>query len=238
MTSRRTNDLDLRVLVVDALLSHGVPRDAIRHEITLDSASSDGRADIVVALDREIIGIEIKSGKDKLDRLETQREQYGCRFDKMCAVIDARHVPTGLERWQVSNWFHKLRFGAVAVAHRNESGALYLETERTSSYGVPWEPRLVWERDCGATARQSPHAMLSMLWAGEASSIAAKLVQAGHIRPFAGDQRYRVIPHLAEHTSIALLRPLIAETLRARQLNKWEERFWADFDARKVEVAA
>ena len=56
-----------------ALLDAGVPRDAIRHEITLDSSSSDGRADMVVALDRCITGIEIKSGKDTLDRLDSQR---------------------------------------------------------------------------------------------------------------------------------------------------------------------
>lgn len=44
MASIKTNDCDLRRAVVAALISSGVPRDAIRHEITLDSSSSGGRS--------------------------------------------------------------------------------------------------------------------------------------------------------------------------------------------------
>ena len=71
--------------------------------------------------------------------------------------------------------------------------------------------------------------MLSMLWTVEAQVVAAYLVQAGLIPPSGGHQRYRVIPHTAEHASIAQLRPRIAAALRARRQNRWEEAFWKQY---------
>lgn len=227
----KTCDMDLRMAVTAALLGAGVPRDAIRHEITLDSSSSDGRADMVVALDRCLTGIELKSGKDTLDRLDSQRDRYGARFDRLCLVIDARHDPAEREAWQ------NLRFGAVRVF---DGGVFRIQVHGWRSGSAPWEPadyehlrRIGW-----AGERQSPYAMLSMLWADEALSIAADLVKAGHIPAAGGGQRYRVIPHTAEHATIAQLRPRIAAALRARRLNRWEESFWARYDAQVQQVAA
>lgn len=242
----RTNDFDLRILVTRALLNHGIPREAIRHEITLDTSSSDGRADMVVALDRELIGIEIKSGKDKLDRLQTQRDQYRRRFDRMCLVLDARHLPKdeviresrGGGSWSeyrtLSQFMHRLNFGGIAIAKDGSlDGTLH------SYDDLPWGPKSGWRRRYGPDDKQAPGAMLSMLWASEVSLIAARLVTAGHVPAGAsGGTRCRLIPHLAEHAPIAKLRPLIAEMLRTRQLNRWEESFWAKFDAQGVEEAA
>lgn len=242
--SARTNDYDLRRLVVRAILDSGIQREAIKHEITLDTSSSDGRADIVVALDRELIGIEIKSGKDKLGRLETQREQYRRRFDRMCLVLDARHLPKdevirkelpngGYSEYQtVSHFIHEIRFGSVAIAR---DGAL--ENAPGSYRDLPWGQRCGWDTRYGPSQHQAPAAMLSLLWAKEALSIAADLVSAGKIPPAAGSggARCRVIPHLAEHASITLLRPRIAASLRERQLNRWEEAFWKRFDAEALQ---
>lgn len=224
----KTCDMDLRLAVTAALLSAGIPRDAIRHEITLDSASSDGRADMVVALDHCLTGIELKSGKDTLDRLESQWDRYGARFDSLVLVVDARHVPR--ERGVGS----RLKFPCVR---------LFDEGRVLGRYEGPWQNVASWNdppwehdsvprsRELGAGDRQSPNAMLSMLWADEALRLSADLVQAGAIPPSGGGQRYRVIPHAAEHASIGQLRPRIAAALRARRLNRWEEAFWARYDA-------
>ena len=74
MTSerRRSKDFDVRRAIVRRLLDAGIDRRDIRHELTLDTSSSGGRVDLVVLRDRRLIGIEIKSGGDKLDRLAGQ----------------------------------------------------------------------------------------------------------------------------------------------------------------------
>lgn len=223
MSAPRTNDYDLRHLVVSALLAYGIPREAIRHEITLDMSSSDGRADMVIALDRELIGIEIKSGKDTLERLDSQRERYSCRFDKLCLVVDDRHLPK--DDFQRINFVHRLRFGAVGVV---SNGVLSCEC----GY-APWAAGPSWKDSHQRRDRQSSHAMLSLLWAQEIVQIGSELVVSRsipHFRPV----RYVGIPHLAEHASIATLRPLIAKSLRKRPLNRWEESFWSKFDLREV----
>lgn len=233
----RTNDLDLRMLVVNALLTHGVPRDAIRHEITLDSASSDGRADIVVALPRELIGIEIKSGRDTLSRLETQRDQYRRRFDRMCLVVDEWHFPAGDEGQRCG---YRLQFGSVALVGRNSDGGVVFSDRSVFGSGLtlPWQDRRPWEKAAQATAFQAPTSMLSLLWRDETYDVAARLVTDKVIPPTGCNTRCGLIPHLAEHAPIAKLRPLIAEMLRTRQLNRWEEAFWAEFDAQGSGVVA
>lgn len=234
----KTNDIDLRLAVTRALLDAGYPREAIRHEITLDSSSSDGRADMVLATDRALIGIEIKSGKDTLERLESQRERYGARFDRMALVIDERHAPADYAAGQA------MRFGVIRIF----AGGRLLDrwdddrSRHLPTWGdAPWVLSRYPVRSFGATERMSPHAMLSMLWADEALTIAAELVASGAVPPTGGGQRYRVVPHLAEHASIAQLRPRIAAALRSRKLNRWEEAFWAKFDAMQdapIEAAA
>jgi len=225
----KTCDMDLRLAVTAALLSAGVPRDAIRHEITLDSSSSDGRADMVVALDSCLTGIEIKSGKDTLARLESQRERYGARFDRLALVLDARHEP------QDGHAMAALGFDTGRIF---EAGRLRKCRDDHGGAAPPWEPpgwadlrRAEW----GAAARMAPHAMLSMLWADEVGRVGAELVQAGFVPPTPLSARYRLIPFLAEHASIGQLRARIATALRARRLNGWEASFWARFDAAEAE---
>lgn len=234
LRSKKTNDIDLRLLVTRALLTHGTPREAIRHEITLESSSSDGRADMVVALDRGLIGIEIKSGKDTLDRLDSQRERYGRRFDRLCLVIDARHLPADdADSHEAYVIVSRLNFGSVAVVRDGVLG-----TAPGNYRDLPWGQRCYWDQRYGPSDTQAPTAMLSMLWASEVVDIAARLVWANKIPAAGGSQRCRLIPHLAEHAPIALLRPAIAQALRDRPLNRWEEAFWHEFDARSQGAAA
>lgn len=232
---QKTKDADLRSAIVDALLTAGVPRQAIRHEITLDSSSSDGRADIVVAMDEALSVIEIKSGMDTLDRLDLQRERYAARFDRLVLVADVRHAPEDRQRRGALSFPCVRLFQSGRLLERYEGPWQNIGTWDDA----PWEPASPsGSRRFGAGPRMAPSAMLSMLWADEALAIAADLVQAGLVPPSGGHQRYRVIPHTAEHASIAQLRPRIAAALRARRLNRWEEAFWKQYDVVQAARAA
>lgn len=230
----RTSDVDVRIAVTAALLAAGHPPEAIRHEITLESSSSDGRADMVLALDSALVGIEIKSGRDTLERLDSQRGRYERRFDRLCLVLDVRHEPTD---WGGAS---RLDFGALRIAEQQDGGGIGLRECRHGygTFAAPWEPPRPYDRRRGPGDRQAPAAMLSMLWAEEVYGIAAELVRAGLVPAAGGGQRYWLIPHLAEHAAIAHLRPRIAAALRARPLNRWEESFWPRFAARHAEGAA
>ena len=175
--------------------------------------------------------IEIKSGKDTLARLPEQRERYGARFDRLCLVIDKRHEPEEREAACV------IKFGAVRVFESGalRSGGLSVQGHLIGWGYAPWEAQPAWHRE--HSARLSPPAMLSMLWAHEAEALAADLVASGAVPPTQLASRCRLIPYLGEHASIAQLRSRSAAALRARRLNRWEEAFRAKFDALRVETA-
>jgi hypothetical protein len=220
----RTNDMELRVCIVRALLSSGIPRQSIKHEITLDMNSSDGRADIVVALDGCLTGIELKSGKDKLDRLETQRDQYMRRFDKLCLVVDRRHQGDS-DLW---DFWRRTSFGSLAIVERDAQGSVQLLEQHRGK--LPWAPADQYDHSKRHVSFLSPAAMLSMLWQPETYKVASDLFSAGIIPTGPVSLRWSAIEHLSEHASISKLRPLIARSLRERQLNRWEESFWKHFD--------
>ena len=230
LRARRRNQ-SLRSAVVRQLLGHGVPREAIRHEITFDMSSSDGRGDIIVALDQMLIGIELKSGSDTLDRLEMQRGRYRRRFDRLCLVIDKRLVPAEDEYW-LNGWSFELKFGSIVVFSDGDLSQI-------PSYStLPWVEQ---DHPCfpkGPSDHQAPAATLALLWANEVTDVHDRLARDGAIERIGNRTRCKLIPHIAEHASISNIRPLVAQALRNRQPNKWELEFWRRFDASAgVEVA-
>lgn len=218
----KTNDFDVRRAVVSALIDKGFPRCAIRHEITFDTNSADGRADLVLAHDRCLIGVELKSGKDTLTRIDRQRSAYKARFDHLCLVLDRRFEPETVH----AAW--DLDFGYLRIAERGDDGVVSIR--RMSGVGghpAPWENRF----RAGVTGdRLSPFAMLSMLWASEVTMVAQALMTRGDLVPVKAKQRYKLIPHMAENARLADLRPLVIQALRDRPLNRWEQGFWARYD--------
>lgn len=246
MKSPRTKDIDLRIAITSRLLASGWDRRDIRHELTLDSSSTDGRADMVLLDERWLTGIEIKSGADRLDRCEEQGRRYHARFDSSLLVMDARHEPPNPPPIHFPGHIthpsapNETGFKYVALAVRD--GASISLTRPVRWYQrwdhYPWD-RANWKLECERSRGQQPQVisdLLSLLWADEAWAVAAQLVQEGHVPP-SGQCRTRsgLIPHLHEHASIARLRPLIVAELRARQLNKWEQAFWKTYD-QKMEV--
>jgi hypothetical protein len=246
MKSPRTKDIDVRIAITSRLLASGWKRRDIRHELTLDSSSSDGRADMVLLDEDWLTGIEIKSGADRLDRCEEQARRYHARFDSSLLVMDPRHEPPNpppiQHEWGVSHPSAPNNTGFDYIALAVPEGASITFTRpvrwypRWSKY--PWD-RENWEVERGRSRgqqRQVISDVLSLLWADEALTVAAQLVQEGHV-PQSAQCRTRsgTIHNLHEHASIARLRPLIVAALRARQLNRWEQAFWKTYD-QKMEV--
>ena len=111
MTAANSHDYEIRAAVVRELLRNGVPRRDIRHEITLDSNSCGGRADIAVILANRLAGIEIKSASDNLARCVEQLDAYAGAFDTPLFVVDGR-LARRLERPDRQ----RVRESAVAVS--------------------------------------------------------------------------------------------------------------------------
>ena len=205
----KTKDYDVRAAVVAALLDRGVPRGDIRHEITLDTASAGGRADVVVLHTARLITIEIKSGSDKLDRLRDQIARYERSFDFVRVVADKRHAKAIFDTHSV--------YGAVywcGETHQFVSGwhdAL-----------EPCEPKLM-----APTYRYSGETSVvniaRLLWRNEAVRVSKELGGPAGTRDAA-------IDWMRENARLRDVRPLVIDELRARIPNRWEDAFWKKFD--------
>ena len=228
MAAKKTNDYDLRRAVVAALLAGGVARDAIRHEITLDSASRGGRVDLVIADDAALFGVEIKSGQDTLSRLAEQSARYRRCFDHVTLVIDARHE-TAAEFGADREWSQDTRaITSVVVFDAAEGFRDVKDWHYRGVSNAPWLPsaRRQSQKLAGTSPSLSAHAMLCLLWQEEVAAIGKTLFPQRF--PAA---RCKAIPKLSELASLSQLRPLVAAALRRRQQNRWDEDFWRRYDA-------
>ena len=216
MTSerRRSKDFDVRRAIVRRLLDAGIDRRDIRHELTLDTSSSGGRVDLVVLRDRRLIGIEIKSGSDKLDRLEGQLEAMRRAFDSCKVVIDtALRAKVGSRFWQAGPFFYNFaedRLHDCWLADTPVDGAALIAEERGH-----------------ASRRTTTRDMACLLWRDEAVGVCQALkMQVG--------TREKGLDWLRENVSLKELRPLVIEELRGRTLNRWEEAFWRDYEGKEM----
>lgn len=213
----RSRDYDIRCSLVGALIAAGVARDCIRHEITLDSSSSGGRCDLVVLHDGLVIGFEIKSGSDTLDRLKAQRDAAMRAMDYFRPVIDPRHreaftsdnMETGL--WTMAS--------VTLVWNRDPDGPRFTTPWKD---GWPATLPLMPRPDVYRSNRTCTPDMARMLWRHEAIRVAG-LIGAST------DRRYTAIDAIREYGRLTDVRRGVIEALRSRELNRWEETFWRRF---------
>lgn len=208
---QRSDDFAVRCGLVSYLLGRGIPRNHIRHEITLDSSSSGGRADVVLLSDGCITGFEIKSGKDTLMRCDDQLLASELAFDRSVLVLDRRHAP----------WDENDRFVADAKIKLWPNTVIFHKGRIVSKYGK--HPHYDWLSDPGfhewhKSCRLSGRRMLSVLWANEITVISR------------GSLRHKGITVLSETLSIQDIRRGVVAALHTRQLNRWEATFWTRFD--------
>lgn len=228
MKQKKTKDFDVRAALVRRLLQSGVPRGDIRHEITLDTNSSDGRADLVVLQDKRIAGVEIKSGSDNLNLLDSQLAAYQSAFDAVMVVSDMRHLDGVLDKLSDSRcgFFCPERQDFFSVYRYNVArdgevvDRVYKENQFCPSdsifYRVGWRG-YSWDRI--SSSRTAPCAMARLLWRDELVKIAGCATRSA------------ALDRASEHMSLAQLRPGVVAALRGRVLSRWEEAFWTKYDA-------
>jgi hypothetical protein len=130
------------------------PDARIIHEMNVEHGSS--RADVVAVQPDRLWICEVKSERDKLNRLPGQIKDFGPACH---GLIVAAH-----ERWTKTNGASSLLSLATAGCHRFDTWA-YPEPERRygRDWGRPYRNVVPW-----------PHKMLTLLWADELRAIASK----------------------------------------------------------------
>ena len=180
-------DSDIR-LALDKLLRErhtGELDTIIRHEVGL--CAGKRRIDIAI-INSEIIGYEIKSDEDTLNRLEGQAEAYGHVLDKAILVTTERHLGSAIRK--LPDWW------GVMIAH-DKHGGICLENFR--------EPAVNDQHDAFSLAQ--------LLWREEALE-ELRLRDKG--RGLSKKARYYVWTALANIVSLNDLRSIVRTRLKAR----------------------
>jgi hypothetical protein len=209
MPEPKTKDYDVRAALVSALLTSGAARNDIRHELTLDTYSSGGRADVVLLGDTRIIGFELKSGSDVLDRCEAQCAAMDRAFDAYMVIADiavAKQRPT-----RAGNHWVYFRDGSF-TQHPEEHG---YRADCWGAFDMNWLGAWIGTFASRGTA---PMWMASTLWANE-------------VCPLTGSRRrYAALEAIRENFTLAEVRRHTVKQLRARAPGKWDVAFWARYD--------
>lgn len=97
MRHHSPNEVQLKAAVIDRLIKSGMAATTILiNELPLGRTSV--RADLVAVSPRDqICGIEVKSDRDSLVRLERQINVYRTYFDRTVLVVGERHLSRALE---------------------------------------------------------------------------------------------------------------------------------------------
>lgn len=145
------------------------------------------RIDVAV-INGSLIGFEIKSGEDRLDRLPSQQEAYGKVFDRLTLVADEHHVKAAMK---VVPQF----WGLMVAGTRN--GEPYIDEF--------WPPRM--------NPSVDPFALCQLLWRDEALKIlSSRKMSAG----LWNKPRKVLWRKLAQEIELDELKFLVRETLKRR----------------------
>lgn len=92
-----TYESEMKALILDHWLRSGKisPSDTIINEFTFNGFNR--RIDLAILKENELIGVEIKSEADSLERLEGQLEEYNSFFDKVFVFTCERHIEKSLK---------------------------------------------------------------------------------------------------------------------------------------------
>lgn len=180
------SDKDIRPLLKQFILQHDkTSSDAVLFE---EFALWGGaiRADFA-ALGALSHGYEIKSAKDTLKRLTTQKIAYNAVFERVTLVAVDRHLQAGT---RIPNWW-----GIIRVEECGDA------------------LRLIRVRDAGDNPRRDPLAIASLLWRHEALDLLSNLgLDAGlRSKPAAV-----LIEKLASEVSVDSLAQHVRQAIRSR----------------------
>lgn len=206
--SRYSNDYDVRKALVRQLLQEGMERSHIRHELTLGTSSSGGRADVVLIHDGKLKGIEIKSGKDVLDNLEQQDFNNSLAFDETARIIDKRHF--GDKQPCISSVY----------CHDTKRFVSYFRGDYLPIEESQWrDSRQLLTSVFRESYRTSIGFMANLLWRDEIVAICGRRT------------RWECLQWVREYGTLNTFRKSVIQKLLERPLSKWEQAFWNRFDA-------
>ncbi|RKS09975.1 hypothetical protein DFP74_5720 [Nocardiopsis sp. Huas11] len=158
----------------------------IRHELGL--CAGERRVDVAV-INGEMVGYEIKSDVDRLDRLADQAEVYGRVFDRMSIVTTDRYLAEAVA--MLPSWWEVLCI-------------------RQGREGVSSEQVRAGKPNKG----QDPFALAQLLWREEALE---ELKSRGLARGLSKKRRWVIWHHLAQAVPVAELRGVVRRRLKARR---------------------
>ncbi|MGW9555447.1 sce7726 family protein [Nocardiopsis sp. NPDC055551] len=161
------------------------PQTLIRHELGL--CAGERRVDLAV-INGEMVGYEIKSDVDRLDRLADQATAYGRVFDRMLIVTTDRYIDAAVAMLPL--WWGVLRI------HHSQDG---VSAERVRAS----------RRNKG----QDSFALAQLLWREEAL---AELKSRGLAKGLSKKRRWIVWQHLAQAMPLDELRCVVRSRLRER----------------------
>jgi hypothetical protein len=209
----KSNEYDIRAAVVKTLIAEGIKVEDIRIEIPLDTASSNGRADIILLVNNKVGCIELKSGKDQYNEkdLSIQTDRYKRAFDYCITIVDDVHkrekvVKKDGGEWMVSNW----RGVDVSYNHQGQSldfgykGEFWTIMKYSESY------------------RTCVYDMLNVLWASDVKEIVGKKSAT----------KCKIVNEWRHTKCLNDVRPLVHKALMKRPLNRWELKFWQEYNGK------
>jgi hypothetical protein len=188
MQSRTMKDVDIRA-ALKRKLAHcyeNDPETLILDELGLRHGAI--RADLAIVNGR-LHGFELKSDRDRLDRLPRQCATYNAVFDRMTLVVGRRLVDRAIE--MVPEWW------GVELAEWNADGVIELTTVRhTLDNPSP-----------------DPLAIAKLLWREEALTV---LIEMGQAKGLLSKPRALIHSRLAEVCEIQFLQYRVRDRLRNR----------------------
>jgi len=221
----RSVEYDIRACAVRCLMRLGADRKDIRIEIPLDTASSNGRADIVLLRPNGLFCVELKSGRDtfETDALKTQLDVYRRCFDAVALIADKVHRKTVQHKserhyhtWETDNWndvhatyCHDTRSIGDFIAPRGEGKSVHPLLSLQHLF-----------RWSAESCKTCVYDMLGILWADE-------------IRAHCGSRTSKsgFISEARQSLCLNEARKIVCKSLRDRPLNAWEEKFWSRFNS-------
>ena len=171
---------------------HSAPDVLVLDELGLKHGKC--RADIALVNGR-LIGYEIKSDDDSLERLEDQVAVYNAVFDRATLIVGAKHAKS--VRSLVPRWW------GIVVGRQRADGEVTFQTLRSAE----------------ANKRVDPYAVAQLLWSAEAASI---LEDLGEPRSVLRQRRSVLYERLADMLSLAELRRRVTRCLKSRK--NWRSR--------------
>jgi hypothetical protein len=183
----QTNDTIIREALVKQLENEYASNPEYRVIPELGLWHGASRVDVAV-VNGILHGFEIKSDRDTLNRLPSQREAYNSVFDKVTLVVGAKHFVDAFKI--VPNWW------GIETAHLDENGFVFFNTIR--------EP--------GENPKQDEISIARLLWKNEALDLLESEGKAEGVR---SKPRELVYTRVAETIEIEVLKKYVRNVLQS-----------------------